>query len=672
MKLKHFFFIFLILCLCQMPSAVSGKTETTVVIDESGAVPVYDSASSELAERLFTFDARLAPIKLEHVDFKINRNRTADEWGKDIGRYNFKLFGCKRAEKNIVLNEGRAMRRDMKFDNVFFEEMNELFPVIVRKDNPYYPYSISAERPDLLPGYVITAEIKDLFINVCDQYDWRTRTYSHLRSGSAEIQVLWRVMTPFNRKLYWEDVTRGYAEIQTPVRDGEIRLIEKAFADALVRVIGMPGFMQTMRSVPNPRDLEKAKAEFEALAYEHKKYKKLQSSYRRKRMIFYSERERERTLDDLEKITGGGRNLSGELEKGTGTLHTLEELERMLAEGEALDSEQLKRLKQARQQVLGGSDLSGRELADNSAVGGQAGRGLGDSMGSGILARGLTDKDDGSGFYARLLKEPPLERGLFGRILPVIPLARFFEGYTLSSGLEKEDSKLGFAVSPVDGWITIDNQKPFRYLSPIRLYRIRSSVVAVTNEEEVGSGLVISPSLVLTNYEIAKKTTFVKTEFLDGRVVASMVLRVNKDKDVALLYMPPAEFDEYNWPIPLRLDLPEVGEPFYAIGTPMRGGFEGALEKGKVAGYRFSDTGVDILTDTNVQSVSLGGVLVDENGNAIGLAHAGKSLIESRDGFIPVGDAFDALKVRIRDRDMDETPTQKARRLRKMRENYIK
>ena len=98
------YIIFLILCLCQMPSAVSGKTETTVVIDESGAIPVYDSASSELAERLFTFDARLAPIKLEYVDFKINRNRTADEWGKDIGRYNFKLFGCKRAEKNIVLN----------------------------------------------------------------------------------------------------------------------------------------------------------------------------------------------------------------------------------------------------------------------------------------------------------------------------------------------------------------------------------------------------------------------------------------------------------------------------------------------------------------------------------------------------------------------------------------
>lgn len=678
MKLKQFFFIFLSLFLFQMPASVLGKTETTVVLDENGATPVYDSASSELAERLFTFDARLAPIKLEYVDFKINRNRTADEWGKDIGQYNFKLFGCRRGQKNIVLNEGRAMRRDMKFDNVFFEEMNELFPVIVRKDNPYYPYSISAERPDLLPGYVITAEIKDLFINVCDQYDWRTRTYSHLRSGSAEIQVLWRVMTPFNRKLYWEDVTRGYAEIQTPIRDGEIRLIEKAFADALVRVIGMPGFMQTMRTVPSPAELEKAKAQFEALAYEHKKYKKLRSSYRRKRMVFYSERERERTLEDLEKVTGGDRDLTGDLEKGTGALHTLEELERMVAEGQILDSEQLQRLEEARrelgEQVLGGKTLDGTEIGDDELTDGQSGRGLSDSMGSGILARGLADKSDGEGFYARLLTEPPMQRGLFGRILPVIPLARFFEGYTLSSdsGLERQENKLGFVVSPVDGWITIADQKPFRFLSPVRLYRIRSSVVAVTNEEEVGSGLVISPTLILTNYEIAKKTTFVKAEFLDGRVVSSMVLRVNKDKDVALLYMSPTEFDKYNWPIPLRLDLPEVGEPFYAIGTPMRGGFEGALEKGKVAGYRFSDTGVDILTNTNVQSVSLGGVLVDENGNAIGLAHAGKSLIESRDGFIPIGDAFDALKVRIRDRDMDETPTQKARRLRKMRENYIK
>ena len=651
MKLKHFFLFILIFCISQIPADGFAVEKTTVVIDGDRATPVYGDAAGELAERvLFTFDPKLAPVKLEYVDFKINRNRTVDEWGKDIGRYNFKLFGCKRTEKNVVLNEGRAMRRDMKFDNVFFEEMNELFPVIVRKDNPYFPYSISAERPDLLPGYVITAEIKDLFVNVCDQYDWRTRTYSQLRSGSSEIQVLWRVMTPFNRKLYWEDTTRGYAEIQTPVRDGEIRLIEKAFADALVRLNGMPGFLETMRKVPDAEELRKAKAEFDAMAYEYKKDKKLRSSYRRKRMKFYVNREH--LSDSLEKMSLSGQSLLEELEKDEGILHDLSDLEQRLISGQKLTAEELARL-QASQPKMPQQSLE-------------------DEKKDGVLARGLKDKGDGSGIFARLLTDPPLTKGMFGQVLRTIPLGRFLEEFSLSSGLEKEKDKFGLAISPVDGWITIDNQKPFRYLSPARIYRIRSSVVAVTNEEEVGSGLVISPSLVLTNYEIAKKTTFVKTEFLDGRVVPSMVLRVNKDKDVALLYMPPVEFDEYNWPIPLRLDLPAVGEKFYAIGTPMRGGYEGAMEYGKVAGYRFSNAGVDILTNTNVQSVTLGGILVDDSGNAIGLAHAGKSLIDSRDGFIPIGDAFDALKVRIRDRDMDETPTEKARRLRKNRDNYIK
>lgn len=673
MKLKHFFAFLPFLC-CAATSATA-KTDTTIVVGENGATPYYDSAARELTRNLFTFDPKLAPIKLEYVDFKINRNRTVDEWGKDIGRYNFKLFGCKRAERNIVLNEGRAMRRDMKFDNVFFEELNELFPVIVRRDNPYFPYSIGAERPDLLPGYVVTAEIKDLFINVCDQYDWRTRTYSHLRGGSSEIKVLWRVMTPFNRKLYWEDVTSGYAEIQTPIRDGEVRLIEKAFADALIRLVGMPGFIETMRRVPDIDELNKAKAEFDALAYEHKKYKKLQSSYRRDRIKFYSERKRERDLDTLEHRMLSGQKLSdGGLEHDIKN-KSLDDLERMLKNGEELSSGEMTRLTALRRALSVGekekSDNNERGLTDETGAG-IAGRGLSDQSDGGVYARMLKDREN-NGVLARLLKEPPLEKGVIGRLLPTLPLFKNIEGYTLTADLDHvENRKTGFLVSPVDGWITINNQKPFRYLSPMRLYRIRSSIVAVSNEEQVGSGLVISPSLVLTNYDIARKTTFVKTEFLDGRVVSSMVLRLNKDKDVALLYMTPTEFDKYNWPVPLRLDLPDVGEPFYAIGTPMRGGFEGAMDKGKVAGYRFGDSGVEILTNTNVQSVTLGGILVDENGNAVGLAHAGKSLIESRDGFIPIGDAFDALKIRIRDRDTDETPTERARKLRKQRENNLK
>ncbi len=681
MKMKRFLWSVLIFCAAQMPA--NGFAAT---------------ASGELAERLFTFDAKLAPIKLEYVDFKIDRARTAEDWGKDIGKYNFKLFGCKRAEKNIVLNQGRAMRRDMKFGDVFFEEMNELFPVVVAKDSPYYPYSIG----DIPPGYLITAEIKDLYINVCDHYDWRTRVYSQLRSGSAEIKVLWRVITPYNRKLYWEDTTHGYARIEDPIRNGEVRLAEKAFADALVRLIGMPGFLETMRNKPDEAMLAQAKAEFEEQSAQHIRARnKLKSSYRRKRTKFYSERHLIRELETMERLAPTQETMLDDFDHGMANVHGLgdgllmgaptREAAGMLESAK----ESAETDKQLGDEYAGltpeekalydklASGMNGSELSDSEKA--MLARMLKDGRTQGLMARLLSD-GKGQGFAGRLLKGGEIDRGLYGKVLNSSPLLRLFDGYLFGADLDKEAvdaildgdlsrerNKYGFIVSPIDGWITINNQKPFRYLSPVRIYRIRASVVAVSNTADVGSGLVIAPSLVLTNYSVTKSSPYAKIEFLDGRVVQSMVLRVDKEKDVALLYMPPARLNKYNWPIPLRLDLPDVGEKFYAIGTPMRGGFEGAMEDGKVAGYRYMDAGVDILTTTNVQSVTLGGILVDENGNAIGLAHAGESLVDSRrDGFIPIGDAFDALKVRILDRDEDETPTQKALRLKKARDNYIK
>ena len=665
--MKRFLWSVLIFCAAQMP--VNGFAAT---------------ATGELAERLFTFDAKLAPIKLEYVDFKIDRARTAEDWGKDIGKYNFKLFGCKRADKKIVLNQGRAMRRDMKFGDVFFEEMNELFPVVVAKDSPYYPYSVG----DVPPGYLITAEIKDLYINVCDHYDWRTRVYSQLRSGSAEIKVLWRVITPYNRKLYWEDTTHGYARIEDPIRNGEVRLAEKAFADALVRLIGMPGFLETMRDKPDAAMLAQAKAEFEEQSAQHiRSRNKLKSSYRRKRTKFYSERHLIRDLETLEKLAPSEETLQDDFGRGMADVHGL---------GNALLSGAPTREKAETVDETAGmspeekalydklaSGAGGAELTDDEKA--LLARLMQDGKTQGLWARLMNDGKN-QGFSGRLLKDGEISRSLYGRVLNSSPLLRLFDGYLFTADLDREavdaildgdlsrtKNKYGFIVSPIDGWITINNQKPFRYLSPVRIYRIRASVVAVSNAEDVGSGLVIAPSLVLTNYSVTKSSPYATIEFLDGRVSKSMVLRVDKEKDVALLYMPPAQLNKYNWPIPLRLDLPDVGEKFYAIGTPMRGGFEGAMEDGKVAGYRYMDAGVDILTTTNVQSVTLGGILVDENGNAIGLAHAGESLTDSRrDGFIPIGDAFDALKVRILDRDMDETPMQKALRLKKARDNYIK
>ena len=569
----------------------------------------------------FTYDNRLAPVKLEYVDFKIARNRSVDEWGKDIGRYAFNLFGCRRMEKKLILNQGRAMRRDMKFFDVFFEELNELFPVVVDKDNRYFPYSIG----DKLPGYTVNAEIKDLYVNACDHYDWRTKNYPHLRSGSAEIKVMWRITTPYDRRLVWEGQTTGYATLKDPIKNGEVRLIEKAFGDALVRMTGMPGVIETLRVIPNEQELLAAKTAYERMLETHRQNRRnLMTSYRRNRLFFYGEEALKKKFTSLDRIGQRMEILHDETEKRDDRTHYL-----------------------------------GLELPDAPTA----------------AADGQTMFSDvKNNVYGRLMKSAVMENGIYGRLLPASSkLVRLIETFDVGSPLGQaafdsflkspDLAKYGFDVSP-DGWITINNEKPFRYLSPQRIYRVRSSVVAVTGGGDISSGVLIAPSLIMTNFTAAGKAPAVKVSFLDGRMISSLVLRVDKATDAALLYIAPEKRDTGNWPLPLRLDLPDVGERFYAIGTPMRGGYEGALEPGKIAGYRYTDFGVEILTDTTVQSVTLGGVLVDENGNAIGLAHAGKSVYGNQDAFIPVGDAFQGLRVRIRDRFDEETPTQKALRLR--------
>lgn len=610
MRLKHFLTTFLFLGLTY--SSASALTNA----QEDG---------------FFTFDDRIAPVKLEYVDFKIPRNRTVDEWGKDIGRYDFNLFKCRRMQKKLVLDQGRAMRRDMKFFDEFFERLNDVFPVVVDKDNRYYPYSIG----DKTPAYVFNAEIKDLYVNVCDHYDWRTKDYPHLRSGSAEIKVLWRITTPYDRRLVWEGQASGYATLNDPIQNGEVRLVEKAFGDSLVRMTGMPGVIETLRNKPSEKDLLAAKAAYEKMLDSHRQSRRqLMNSYRRNRLFFYGDGHKQKVFSSLERLNDRMENLTDGLLEKEGTRRIIGT---STASDETLNA--AKELTAAEKAAAAGAELA------SSQMGGANGRDVG---------------DDGINGKIKL------------RLLSSTPLIRLFETYDISSPLGKAAfdnfmsapnlAKYGFNVTQ-DGWITINNEKPFRYLTPQRIYRIRSSVVAVTDAGDVSSGALIAPSLVLTNFTASSKAPSAKVRFMDGKEISALVLRVDKTLDSALLYISPEDRESGHWPLPLRIDLPDVGEKFYAVGTPMKGGYEGALEPGAVSGYRYTDYGVEILTDTTVQSVTLGGILIDEHGNAIGIAHAGKSVYGDADAFIPIGDAFQALRVRIRDRFDEETPAAKALRL---------
>ncbi len=172
-----------------------------------------------------------APVKLEFVDFRIPRGQKFDEYETKLGNYRFRIFGCRRFDKEVYLNQGRAMQKDMRFFDVFFEQMNDYYPVVVDKSNPYYIYSDKAQ-----PEYILTAEITDYFMNVCDEFDWNETDKKNLRTGSSEMTVTWRLMNLTKDKVYCKGTTTGYGEMKNGEYKGETLLVERAFGDALTKL----------------------------------------------------------------------------------------------------------------------------------------------------------------------------------------------------------------------------------------------------------------------------------------------------------------------------------------------------------------------------------------------------------------------------------------------------
>lgn len=174
---------------------------------------------------------KYAPVQLEYVDFRIPKGKKFDEFDTKLGNYRFRIFGCRRFDKEVFLNQGRAMQKDMKFFDIFYETMNDYYPVVVDKSNSYYAYSDKAQ-----PEYILTAEINDYFMNVCDEFDWENVKKQNLRNGTSEMTVTWRLMDLTKSKVYCKGTTTGYGEMKNGEFKGETLLVERAFADALSKL----------------------------------------------------------------------------------------------------------------------------------------------------------------------------------------------------------------------------------------------------------------------------------------------------------------------------------------------------------------------------------------------------------------------------------------------------
>jgi S1-C subfamily serine protease len=170
------------------------------------------------------------------------------------------------------------------------------------------------------------------------------------------------------------------------------------------------------------------------------------------------------------------------------------------------------------------------------------------------------------------------------------------------------------------------------------------AAVTIHAGDGMGSGVLISSDgYILTNHHVVGEAGRVRITWGDRTESVGEVVRSDPARDVALIKAQAVSGS----PIPIRHRPVELGEPVFAIGTPLDEALQNTVTKGVVSGTRLVNGHAFIQSDAPVTHGNSGGPLVDRNGFVIGLTDwgvdpkAGSSL----NFFIPIEEALKALAI---------------------------
>lgn len=653
------------------------------------AVQNYEVAyDDEIYKSVYRDCKNFAPITLEYVDFRIKKGRQYTPYSTKLGQYRFRIFGCRRFEKDAILNQGRIMQKDMKFIPIFNEMVGNCYPI--RK----MPSGLCLETsPSPLPEYILTAEITDYYMNLCDEYDWDKSAAEDKRTGSSEMTVTWRLMDITKTNVYWKGTSIGYGEVSDGEYNAEIRLVEDAFADAVSNLRNLPGFEKQLATRVHPDELA---AERQALIEAERISDPVRCKFEPE--IKKAEASEFSSLQEMteQNVLPADENYSicamtpGQLdEKGQPLpMCQMVPVTQEVLEIPADDTLQITEVPGdvVLLETVDVVEAPVTEIVEDSGVISNGGiTKMLPEIGTETLVMppetGTIEEEagviiDGSGINET---GGALSASEFEPEKPQIEE---------SSGIIDSGSGSKDTVAVVDdSWIDIDSERreaaeqaffasgnslciidrnPYDKLTPENLYKVRASIVSVTNGNgKRGAGLIVSEQFVLTSADlIVKDNNRYNLETINGGKLKATAFRINPSKNTALLVLD--EKTKYT-PLSLNLDLPDVGQNgFLALGLlDIDGSFEngeGYLDNaGTVSGYRYSDEkGAQIIIDTFVQTVTIGGALIDEHGTINGFAADGKKTDDSPDLFIPTETALRSLGLSICGKPFtDKSPWQK-------------
>ena len=567
-----------------------------------------------------------APLELEWVDFRLKNGMDNNGYSRKLGKYRFRIFGCRRDTKNAILNEGRILEKDMSFIEIFDDMVSDCYKVVKTPND----LCLRADSP--LPEYVLTAEITDYYMNLCDEYNWDEAKKEDKRIGSSEMTVVWRLMDLTKTNVLWKGKSVGYGEVEDGEYNGEIVLIERAFADAVDNLRNLPGFEDQLSKRLSPEELQRQR---NALIDMQRQMDPVKCQFSEEIKVMedsgsvssgYGMNEGWINVPEAKMVDGQVVENSGSASSGFGAAEGGNVTELQMVDGQIVENSGSV---SSGSGAAEGSNVTELQLIDGQIVetSGASASGYGMAEGGNvteiITTGGVVTEDsgvvsDGAAMYEVEAVEP----------LP-----------SDMSAMIESDS------------LCIREQPDYDNMGPENVYKVRTAVVSVANAKgKKGAGLLISEQFVMTSADLVDRSNnSYALETINGKKLKARAFRINPKKNTALLVLDkPTQYTSLS----LNLELPAVNKDnFMTLGLLnfTEGEGEGYLETGgKVSGYRYDEDGTSqIVIDTFVQSATIGGVLIDEKGRITGMAHTSRPIKDGPDLFLPIETAMKSLGVGI-------------------------
>ena len=596
-----------------------------------------------------------APLELEWVDFRLKNGMDNNGYSRKLGKYRFRIFGCRRDTKNAILNEGRILEKDMSFIEIFDDMVSDCYKVVKTPND----LCLRADSP--LPEYVLTAEITDYYMNLCDEYNWDEAKKEDKRIGSSEMTVVWRLMDLTKTNVLWKGKSVGYGEVEDGEYNGEIVLIERAFADAVDNLRNLPGFEDQLSKRLSPEELQRQR---NALIDMQRQMDPVKCQFSEEIKMMedsgsvssgYGMNEGWINVPEAKMVDGQVVENSGSASSGFGAAEGGNVTELQMVDGQIVENSG------SASSGFGaaeGGNVTELQMVDGQIVenSGSVSSGSGAAEGSNVTELQLIDGQIVETSGASASGYGMAEGGNVTEIITTGGVVTEDSGVVSDGAAMYEVEAVEPLPSDMSAMIESDSlcireQPDYDNMGPENVYKVRTAVVSVANAKgKKGAGLLISEQFVMTSADLVDRSNnSYALETINGKKLKARAFRVNPKKNTALLVLDkPTQYT----PLSLNLELPAVSKDnFMTLGLLnfTEGEGEGYLETGgKVSGYRYDEDGTSqIVIDTFVQSATIGGVLIDEKGRITGMAHTSRPIKDGPDLFLPIETAMKSLGVGI-------------------------